>query len=137
MKYRQWHVSSCDPAAAQAMVGAGYSPLAAELLCARGLDTPEKAAAFLAAAPEQLHDPFLLKDMDKACRRIRAALDSGETIAVFGDYDVDGITATCLMTHFLRSLGATVIPYIPNRLEEGYGLNCPALEGLARAGATS
>ena len=136
MKYRQWHVSSCDPAAVAAMRRSGLSPLVAELLCVRGLDTPEKAASFLASGPEQLHDPFLLRDMEPACARISAALDRGETIAVYGDYDVDGITSTCLMTHFLRSRGATVLPYIPDRLEEGYGLNCDALHALSQAGVS-
>ncbi len=136
MKYRRWHVSSCDPAAVSAMRKSGLTPLVAELLCVRGLDMPEKAAAFLASGPEKLNDPSLLLDMDKAVARISLALQKGETIAVYGDYDVDGITSTCLMTDFLRSRGATVLSYIPDRLEEGYGLNCEALRTLSRQGVT-
>ena len=74
--------------------------------------------------------------MDAAVTRIRAALDRGETIAVYGDYDVDGITATALLTDYLRSQGASVIPYIPDRLEEGYGLNTEAVSALRGQGVT-
>ncbi|MCI8593846.1 MAG: single-stranded-DNA-specific exonuclease RecJ [Oscillospiraceae bacterium] len=136
MKYAQWRLSSCDGAAVAAMRTAGYDPLTAELLCVRRLDTPEKAAAFLSCSPSRLQDPFLMKDMDVAVSRIHSALDDGETIAVYGDYDVDGITSTALLTHFLRSKGAVVHPYIPDRLEEGYGLNTDALAALAAEGVT-
>ena len=105
-------------------------------LCARGLDTPEKAAAFLDAGLGQLQDPLLMKDMDKAAARVARALETGETMAVYGDYDVDGITATCLLTDFLRREGGQVIPYIPDRREEGYGLNREALTSLRREGVS-
>ena len=118
------------------MEAAGIPPLAAAVLCARGLDTPEKAAAFLDAGLGQLRDPLLMKDMDKAAARVARALADGETIAVYGDYDVDGITSTCLLTDFLRSEGGQVIPYIPDRMEEGYGLNTDALDTLSREGVS-
>ena len=118
------------------MEAAGIPPLAAMVLCARGLDTPEKAAAFLDAGLGQLRDPLLMKDMDKAAARVARALADGETIAVYGDYDVDGITSTCLLTDFLRSEGGQVIPYIPDRMEEGYGLNTDALDTLSREGVS-
>ena len=75
-----------------------------------------------------------MRDMDKAVARIDRALAGGETIAVFGDYDVDGITSTCLLTHYLRAQGGDVCYYIPNRLSEGYGVNREAVEELARQG---
>ena len=118
------------------MEAAGIPPLAAAVLCARGLDTPEKAAAFLDAGLGQLRNPLLMKDMDKAAARVARALADGETIAVYGDYDVDGITSTCLLTDFLRSEGGQVIPYIPDRMEEGYGLNTDALDTLSREGVS-
>ncbi|MGN8896876.1 single-stranded-DNA-specific exonuclease RecJ [Flavonifractor sp. HCP28S3_F3] len=136
MKYKQWHRAACPPGGRRAMEAAGIPPLAAMVLCARGLDTPEKAAAFLDSSLGQLRDPLLMKDMDKAAARVARALEAGETIAVYGDYDVDGITSTCLLTDFLRSEGGQVIPYIPDRMEEGYGLNTDALDTLQREGVS-
>jgi single-stranded-DNA-specific exonuclease len=77
---------------------------------------------------------MLMRDMDKAVERVKRALKRRETIAVYGDYDVDGITSTCLLTEFLTGMGAKVIPYIPGRLDEGYGLNREAVTTLARQG---
>ena len=134
MKYKQWNRAACDPEARRAMEAAGVPALAALTLCARGLDTPEKARSFLASGRGLLHEPLLLRDMDKAAARVQRALERRETIAVYGDYDVDGITSTCLLTHFLRSEGGHVIPYIPDRMEEGYGLNREAVDTLHRAG---
>ena len=135
MKYKQWNRAAWDPAARQALEEAGLPPLAAMLLCARGLDSPEKARDFLTGGGP-LPDPRLLRDMDKAAARVSAALERGETIAVYGDYDVDGITATALLTDFLRREGGTVIPYIPDRMEEGYGLNQEAVDTLRAQGVT-
>ena len=136
MKYKQWNRAACPPGGRRAMEAAGIPPLAAMVLCARGLDTPEKAEGFLDAGLGQLRDPLLMKDMDKAAARVARALEAGETIAVYGDYDVDGITSTCLLTDFLRSEGGQVIPYIPDRMEEGYGLNTDALDTLQREGVS-
>lgn len=136
MKYKQWHRAACPPGGRRAMEAAGIPSLAAMVLCARGLDTPEKAAAFLDSSLGQLRDPLLMKDMDKAAARVARALEAGETIAVYGDYDVDGITSTCLLTDFLRREGGQVIPYIPDRMEEGYGLNTDALDTLQREGVS-
>ncbi len=113
----------------------GFSPLTARVLCARGYTDPEKTRQFLSAS-EPLPDPMLMQDMPQAVERLRQALHRGEHIAVFGDYDVDGITATCLLTEFLRSQGGRVSSYIPGRIEEGYGLNEPAIEGLKEQGVT-
>ncbi len=116
-----------------ALVGAGYSPLTAMVLASRGLDHPSAAEGYLDCNC-RLTDPFLMADMTSAVRRIRRAIECGEKIAVFGDYDVDGITATCLLTSFLRRQGANCVRYIPGRLEEGYGLNPIAIHQLHREG---
>ena len=136
MKYKQWNFCTPSGEVCRAMVAAGIPPLPAAVLCARGLDTPKKAWDFLDDRDSLLHDPFLLRDMDKAVQRIDCALTGGETIAVFGDYDVDGITATCLLTHYLQARGGRVIPYIPDRMEEGYGLNKEAVTHLKQKGVT-
>jgi single-stranded-DNA-specific exonuclease len=136
MKYREWRQAAGRSAEARAMVAQGVPPLVAAVLCARGLDTVEKAKSFLAAGRSLLCDPFLMKDMDRAVARMVQALEGGEQIAVYGDYDVDGITATCLLSDYLRSRGGRVLPYIPDRLEEGYGLNREAISGLKQAGVS-
>lgn len=133
MKYGTWNVGGFDPLEATELTAAGFSPLTAAALCSRGYRTPEAARQFLSADAE-LASPFSMRDMDAAVARIRRALAGGEQIAVFGDYDVDGITATCLMTEFLRAQGANCSYYIPARLEEGYGLNEPAIRSLADQG---
>ena len=121
--------------AVNTLVQNGYAPLTAMILSARGIENPRMAQNYLGCdAP--LCDPYLMQDMAKAVSRVRLALQRGEKIAVFGDYDVDGITATCLLTHFLRSNGVHCIPYIPGRLEEGYGLNPIAIEQLKGQGVT-
>ena len=137
MKYEQWNLRPEAGSARRArMEETGLPPLCAAVLCARGLDTPEKAAEFLYDGPDALHDPFLLRDMDRAAARIERGLDRGETLAVYGDYDVDGITSTCLLTEFLRERGGQVVSYIPDRTEEGYGLNPAAIAQLKEQGVT-
>ena len=134
MKYKQWNRAGVSSGAVDALVEAGIPRLAAMVLCACGMDTPEKAKEFLNDDLSLLHDPFLLKDMDKAVERVRCALKEGESIVVYGDYDVDGITATTLLSEYLRSQGGNVEPYIPDRMEEGYGLNQEAVDGFAGKG---
>ena len=129
MKYGLWNVQTPEMGAVNALVTGGYAPLSAMILASRGMNNAAAANAFLSCSTP-LPDPFLLKDMDKAVDRVALAMTRGEKIAVFGDYDVDGITATCLLTHFLRSCDANVVSYIPGRLEEGYGLNPIALHQL-------
>ena len=135
LKYGVWTVSSYAPADAAALREAGFSPITAVLLCSRGYRDAGSAREFLSCSCP-LSSPFDLVDMDKAVARIRQALARREHIAVFGDYDVDGITATCLLTQFLRSQGGHVTSYIPARLEEGYGLNAIAIESLRKQGVT-
>ena len=103
------------------------------VLSARGVDSPNQATEYL-GCDSPLHDPYLMTDMDLAAGRVGLAMSRGEKIAVFGDYDVDGITATCLLTAFLRQHGANVVSYIPGRLEEGYGLNPIAIDQLHKEG---
>ena len=129
LKYGVWNVSTPEMSSVNALVTSGYSPLSAMILAARGMKTPEDAYAYL-DCDCALPDPFLMTDMDLAAGRVGLAVSRGEKIAVYGDYDVDGITATCLLSDFLRRLGANVVSYIPGRMEEGYGLNRMAIDQL-------
>ena len=131
MKYGTWNVSTYRSEAVKNLCAAGFSPLSARVLCSRGYDTPEAAREFL-RCDLPLCDPFALREMDRAVARIKKALHRGEKIAVYGDYDVDGITATCLLVSFLRQRGGRCVSYIPGRLEEGYGLNEMAIHQLRR-----
>ena len=133
MKYGIWKTAQPDAGAVNAMVAGGFAPLAAMVLASRGMTSAENAKTYLDCSAT-LHDPYLMKDMDLAAGRVGLAMERGEKIAVFGDYDVDGITATCLLTDFLRQNGCDCIPYIPGRLEEGYGLNPIAIEYLHSEG---
>lgn len=114
----------------------GISGLAAAVLSARGIDTEEKAREFMDTDTAHIHDPFLIADMDKAAAIIEDAIASGERIAVYGDYDVDGVTATCVMLKYLRKRGADCRFYIPDRINEGYGLNECAINELKDDGCT-
>jgi single-stranded-DNA-specific exonuclease len=108
-------------------------PLVVQLLHNRGLREPDQVGEFLSDDAPPI-DPYRLKGMGDAVVRLRRAALAGEPIAVYGDYDVDGVTATVLLTQALRGLGANVTPYIPDRFEEGYGLNAAALDKLAAQG---
>ena len=119
--------------AVNALVAGGYAPLVSMVLASRGVDDPQKAKACL-DCDCPMPDPFRMRDMDLAAGRVGVAMARGEKICIFGDYDVDGITATCLLTHFIRSRGGNCIPYIPGRLEEGYGLNAIAIGQLHQQG---
>ncbi len=106
------------------------SPVLAQVLSARGLQSAEAASAFLTSKLNELHDPELLSGVPEAADRIVAAVKNGRRITIYGDYDVDGVTSTSLLWHCLKVAGAKVDYYIPSRLEEGYGLNCEALQKL-------
>ncbi|USF27496.1 hypothetical protein N510_002443 [Firmicutes bacterium ASF500] len=136
MKYKQWQVASPCPEGQLALERAGYPPLLAGLLAARGVSGLEEARRLLTPESEVIPDPMLLRDMDRAAARVKLALERGERIAVYGDYDVDGITSTCLLTQFLTARGGDVVPYIPSRLGEGYGLNQEALHILSGRGVS-
>ena len=135
MKYGIWKTAAPDTQAVNALVQGGYAPLAAMVLASRGMENKAQADRYL-DCDAQLVDPYLMTDMDLAAGRVAVAMERGEKIAVFGDYDVDGITATCLLTDFLRQHGCDVVPYIPGRLEEGYGLNPIAIEYLHALGVS-
>lgn len=108
----------------------------AKLLCLRGYKTPAEAERFLHFSDIVPHDPFLMKDMDRAVARLQTALDRKERIAVFGDYDVDGATATSLLYLYLSQKGADVGYYIPSRSKEGYGLSTAAIDILKDKGVS-
>ncbi len=133
VKYGVWNVAQPKPAAVNALVGEGYSPLASMVLAARGMENAEQVHTRL-DHDGPLLDPLRITDMAFAAARVRQALEQNETIAVFGDYDVDGITATCLLTDYLRQQGGNCVSYIPGRLEEGYGLNAMAIRQLHSQG---
>lgn len=129
-------VAEADLGAASRLAAAlSLHPLAARVLAARGLATPEAAEPFLAARLADLPDPFAMKGMPAAVDRLVRAVEAGERIACYGDYDVDGVTSTALLAGFLRACGADVLTYVPHRLVEGYGLNTAAVEKLAGQGA--
>lgn len=111
------------------------SPIVAKLLINRGLGDPHKARQFLAADMESLLSPWDLKGMCEAVACVTKIMEEGGSIVVYGDYDVDGITATSVVYRFLKRCGASVSYYIPERQSEGYGLNLEALEGLIAKGA--
>jgi len=115
---------------------AGYTSLLSAVLAARGIYTASEAAELLGGGQDKIENPFRLTDMDRAVSRLRLAHDREETVAVYGDYDVDGITSTCLLTEFLRSIGLKTEYYIPDRLSEGYGLNNGAVEYLRDRGVS-
>ena len=134
MKYKEWKVAPPCPEAQARLEESGLPCLLAAVLSARGVDSRETARRLLNPEAEPFLNPLLMRDMDRAVARVKLALERRELMAVYGDYDVDGITATCLLTQFLRTLGGQVFPYIPGRLEEGYGLNREAVTALAQQG---
>ena len=136
MKYEHWQIPAAPEDAVKTLMDAGYPYLVSSVLAAHGVQTSEQAAEALEREKTLAYSPFLMKDMDKAVARISKALENGEKLAVFGDYDVDGITSTCLLTDYLRSRGADVTMHIPRRIEEGYGLGCDAIRTLSESGVT-
>ena len=111
-----------------------FSPLLRQLLYNRGIETSSEAESFLTYQTNFSANPLLLKDMPEAVRLIHEALQDGSMVAIYGDYDVDGVTASALLYEFFRSLGLTPRVYIPNRFDEGYGLNLDAMQQLAGEG---
>ena len=136
MKFEKWCIRGYDRRDAVTLARNGYNPLIAVVLASRGCKSTESAAEVLRSSPTDIHDPFLLKDMDKAVKRINEAVINHEKVMVFGDYDVDGMTSSCIMYEYLRSIGLDCDIYIPGRLDEGYGLNTPALDSFAENGVT-
>ena len=114
----------------------GMHTATAQLLINRGCDSVEAAAAFLTKNTEQLHDPFLMKDMERAAHKIINSVRDGKKIIVYGDYDVDGVTSVAILYMYLKEIGANVGYYIPSRLSEGYGMSEVSLSKLSDDGAS-
>lgn len=137
MKQRTWELQEQDETVvASLQQGLGVSTVIARLLYNRGLNTVQKARDFLNKSIDSLYDPLLIPDMDKAVARIEQAVAAGETITIFGDYDVDGITSTAVLYRYLTGRGACVEYYIPNRCEEGYGISAAAVDRIRQSGTT-
>ncbi len=133
MHNKRWVVQpSITSQAAEALVK--VPPVLRQMLFNRGIGTDAEARAFVKAEPNINTDPFQLTGMQAAVDRIRFAIEHSEPVAIYGDYDVDGVTATALLVQALEGLGAEVRGYIPNRFEEGYGLNKDALDSLQADG---
>lgn len=133
MNRKKWVVSPCDrDAAASIAENCGVEPFAAFLLCSRGMTDEFEIESFL--YDTDLIDPYTLPDMEKAVERVNQALENGERITVFGDYDCDGVTSTALLYSYLSSRGANVDFYIPDRSGEGYGMNPGAIDILKSRG---
>lgn len=121
---KKWRLKSPQPdLQARLATTLNVSPIVIQLLINRGITDPAYIASFLNPALKDLHDPFLLKDMDKAVSRLQKAREAGETVLVYGDYDVDGVTSTAVVYRLLKKLGVKAMSYIPHRMDEGYGLN--------------
>lgn len=106
----------------------GITPITAQILINRGITDSFAADSFLTSDINSLYDPYLMKDMEKAVLRIKKAISKGEKVMVYGDYDVDGVSAAALLERVLQDIGCNVISYIPHRVEEGYGLNKEAVK---------
>lgn len=131
MHGREWSIRETDRGKCALLEKqTGLLPLTVKLLLNRGLDTPDKIKAFLDKDNITLHDPMLLKDMDKAVARLEKAIAGKERVCIYGDYDVDGVTSTVMLYSYLRSKGLECSYFIPERLSDGYGLNLPVIEKM-------
>ena len=140
-KEKNWLIKSTDTqefnsAVSDIASGLGINPIVAKLLYNRGYTDVASAKAFVYMESEMLMNPFKMKDMEKGIEGIRAAIARGERITVYGDYDVDGVTSVCTLYLYLKSLGAKVDYYIPNRAGEGYGVSTPAIDSIKENGST-
>ena len=134
MKFSNWDIGSFDRKAAIGFVNYGINPLVSVLLSSRGITDLDDVLNATGFKPALLHDPFLMADMSKAVTRIRNAVRQEERIAIYGDYDVDGMTASAILAMWLDSKNAEFEIYIPGRFDEGYGLNTTALDALKANG---
>jgi single-stranded-DNA-specific exonuclease len=132
---KRWNIATPSEAAASLASSLKTSPLIAQILLNRGLADVPLCQAFLAPSLRHLHEPSLLPGVMRAAERIVKAIRDRQKVVIYGDYDVDGITATAILWHAIGQLGGKVEYYIPHRLEEGYGLNAEALKQLADSGA--
>lgn len=137
MLHKIWKIRSIDRGQVDALARVlSISPLTATVLCGRGAVESDRARDWLAPSGGLTHDPFLLPDVEPALDRLHLAIQRGERVCFYGDYDVDGMSATSLHWLFWRSVGATAEVYIPHRQEEGYGLNEAAIRRLADGGVS-
>ncbi|MCI7767649.1 MAG: single-stranded-DNA-specific exonuclease RecJ [Oscillospiraceae bacterium] len=136
---KKWLIKTPDEKAVKDLSAkGGLTSLAAKTLVCTGADTMEKAVSFFGQDSEdgaEFSDPLLIRDMEKACEIINEAVDSGELICVYGDYDCDGVTATAVLAGYLTDIGGNVITYI-NERAEGYGMNCNAVRKLSEQGVS-
>ena len=132
----RWNVNGFDRAVAVGLCREGVNPLTAVVMASRGVTTRREMEETLAQELSAISDPMLMRDMPAAVDRVRRAIAQGEHVAVYGDYDVDGITASCLVAGYLREKGLVCDIYIPERLEEGYGVNSAALDTVRSRGAS-
>lgn len=136
MVRKRWKLADTDPGAAERLTEKlGILPATARLLVNRGITDPDRALGFMRPDLRDLHDPFLLKDMDRAVDRIVRALHRDEKITVYGDYDVDGTTSAALLALFFRDIGVEASTFIPDR-KDGYGLGSEAIKKLHASGTT-
>ena len=134
-KTKKWIIGDADEnRVAQISKKFKLSLLTSKIIYLRGFRDDAEIEKFLKKDKSSFYNPFLLHDMEKAVTHIKKAISSGAKIAVYGDYDVDGITATYIVFHYLKSIGANVIYYIPDRAEEGYGINNSAIDQLCEMG---
>lgn len=136
MKHFNWNIGRYDRAQAAQLTRSGMNPLTAVILSARNISSPADIRSLTEDTLEQLYSPLLMKDMDRAAARISRAIAAGEHVAVYGDYDVDGITSACLMATYLRSRKLPCEIYIPDRLREGYGVRRSGVDRLREMGVT-
>jgi single-stranded-DNA-specific exonuclease len=129
-----WRLQPASPYASQFALDTGITPLKSQLLINRGISDKDTASSFLSPRLTDLLDPMLLKDMDKAVDAILYSIENREHIAVYGDYDADGITATAVLLNLFSSINIKASSYIPDRLKEGYGLNIDAIKRLSEKG---
>ena len=132
---QHWIIAEPSPAAAELAASLKTSPLIAQILINRGVSDPAEAQQFLRPSLMHLHAPESLPNLRQAAARIAQAIAAGEKIVIYGDYDVDGITATAILWHAIRLLGGQVDYYIPHRIEEGYGMNPQAVAQICDSGA--
>jgi single-stranded-DNA-specific exonuclease len=140
-KEKNWLIKSSDNSAyrvgvSEIAASLGINPVVAKLLYNRGYTSVESAKAFVYMESEMLLDPFKMKDVEKGISGIKAAIEEGKKITVYGDYDVDGVTSVCTLYLYLKSIGANVDYYIPNRAGEGYGVSPAAIDAIKENGST-
>ena len=131
----RWALRTADSAKVEVLARhAGLLPVFARLLVARGIDSPDEAHRFLAPSIDHLHAPYLMKGLREAVQRLQAAIERGETVLIYGDYDVDGTTATVILKTVIEICGGKAEYHVPHRIREGYGMRDEVIEQAAERG---